>query len=60
MEGLKIDGKLYLRCIETCPEDFWTEKDNGRVIIHCRKLEAEHCAKMRVAKNHLVKLKGHS
>ncbi len=54
---LKITGELYLRCIEACPEDFWTEKDNGSVFIHCRKLESEHCGKMRVGRDNLVKPK---
>ncbi|MFQ5815223.1 MAG: hypothetical protein ACE5G7_01865 [Candidatus Hydrothermarchaeaceae archaeon] len=59
MDGLKISMELYLRCIETCPEDFWTEKDNGSVFIHCRRLESEHCRRLLVGKSNIVRPKTH-
>ncbi len=48
MAAPKISMDLYMRCIGVCPVDFWSERDNGSVIIHCNKLEAERCRRLRV------------
>ncbi|MEE8167521.1 MAG: hypothetical protein V3T58_01445 [Candidatus Hydrothermarchaeales archaeon] len=60
MDGLTISPELYLKCIEHCPADFWSDKDNGNIYIHCRKLETERCGKMRISDHTVIPANGHN